>query len=84
MNNLFHSILICLLSLLLVSCGRNQVETPKAVAGQLDVSTWDFQKKGEVPLAGEWHFWWKQLIVTKQCSSNKAMIWELTTLDVSS
>ncbi|WP_234996188.1 response regulator [Pseudobacteriovorax antillogorgiicola] len=32
---------------------------PRAVAGQLDLSHWDFDKLGPISLAGEWKFWWK-------------------------
>lgn len=36
------------------------IETPMAIQGQLDVQSWDF--KQNLPLSGEWVFYWKQWI----------------------
>lgn len=42
--------------------GNSAVQPPKAAKGVLDLSTWDFEKQGNVPLNGEWAFYWKQLL----------------------
>ena len=35
---------------------------PEAVDGVLDLRDWDFDAMGTVPLAGEWDFWWQELV----------------------
>lgn len=37
-------------------------KSPKAVGGELDLSTWDFAKQGIVNLDGQWEFFWQQLL----------------------
>ncbi|MBP2655194.1 MAG: response regulator [Firmicutes bacterium] len=37
-------------------------QAPKARQGVLDLSGWDFEKNGIVPLDGEWEFYWNQLL----------------------
>ena len=39
-------------------------EAPVAKNGVLDLRGWDFSQDGLAPLQGEWHFYWKQLLVT--------------------
>ncbi len=46
--------LCCLVPL--YSCART--EAPKASGGVLDLSTWNFEAGGPVPLVGEWAFTW--------------------------
>lgn len=36
------------------------IETPMAIQGQLDLQSWDFNQN--LPLSGEWVFYWKQWI----------------------
>jgi len=52
------------LCLLLVSCGQSTslVDAPQAVEGQLDLRDWDFNSNGMVDLAGEWEFYWQELL----------------------
>jgi hypothetical protein len=37
-----------------------------AVNGVIDLSSWDFEKDGSVPIIGDWHFHWKELITPDQ------------------
>jgi signal transduction histidine kinase len=47
---------------LLWGCGGRQEEPPLARHGVLDLSGWDLEKDGPVDLAGEWEFYWGQLL----------------------
>jgi len=52
-------------SLLLTACGQVQSPTktpPKAENGVLDLTGWDLVRDGPVNLAGEWEFYWEQLL----------------------
>ncbi len=35
---------------------------PPIVHGMLDLTQWDFQREGEIKLAGEWAFYWERLL----------------------
>lgn len=35
---------------------------PRAMEGNLDLTGWDFQRQGPLPLDGEWWFYWQQLV----------------------
>ena len=37
-------------------------ELPRAVGGRLDLSSWDFERDGDVPLVGTWEICWNQLL----------------------
>jgi two-component system sensor histidine kinase ChiS len=41
---------------------------PRAVAGVLDLSQWDFDKQGIVALDGQWEFYWDRLLVPNDFS----------------
>jgi signal transduction histidine kinase len=43
---------------------------PKAEAGLLDLSRWDLNEDGMVQLAGEWEFFWNQLLTKDDFVSN--------------
>ena len=62
MNALRQSILLALIAWLAVGCAGEKVDTPKVKEGRLDLSGWDFRAQPEVPLAGEWHFWWQDFV----------------------
>lgn len=38
------------------------VSKPKAVNGRLDLSQWDFEEQGNLPLNGQWAFYWDRLL----------------------
>ncbi len=63
--------LIFALAILSFSCGHKWESTPKAVNGVLDLRNWDFEKDGAVRLDGEWEFYWKQFLSTKELAVNK-------------
>ncbi|MHB8067895.1 MAG: ATP-binding protein [Desulfobaccales bacterium] len=42
--------------------GRTQETAPLARHGVLDLSGWDLEQDGTVNLAGEWEFYWGQLL----------------------
>jgi class 3 adenylate cyclase len=52
-----HQYTLCILAILLVSCG-NVKHTPKPVSGVIDLRTWDFSKDGNVDLSGNWEFYY--------------------------
>ncbi|HET7657421.1 MAG TPA: 7TM-DISM domain-containing protein, partial [Bacillales bacterium] len=53
---------IFILLLVLSGCSPNPQPSPsKAVKGTLNLSGWNFEKEGTVPLKGEWAFYWKKL-----------------------
>ena len=44
-------------------CAQAESPTvPRVVDGQLDLSTWDFERDGPISLEGDWRFWWNQLL----------------------
>ncbi|MDF3820978.1 adenylate/guanylate cyclase domain-containing protein [Leptospira sp. 96542] len=58
---LFRTILLLFLLISLnFSCTEINRTKPLAKEGILDLRDWDFQKDGNLPLDGEWLFYWKQ------------------------
>jgi methyl-accepting chemotaxis protein len=54
---------IIILALYVSSCAEDSRSSlPVAVKGRLDASSWDFEKKGTIPLNGEWEFYWGHII----------------------
>lgn len=55
-------ILLVLLLSILTSCTRDVVHSkiPAAIRGKLDLTAWDFESEGPVPLNGEWAFYWNR------------------------
>lgn len=45
---------------------------PKAVNGFLDLSQWNMETQGSVPLNGEWRFFWNQLILPSENTDSDA------------
>lgn len=43
------------------ACGPGRSEVPRAQAGVIDLRTWDFARRGLVPLDGEWLWHWQKL-----------------------
>ncbi len=60
----FKIYILLLLLLPLLSCNteNHQIAQPIIKNAVLDISNWNFKKNGEIPLAGKWEFYWKQLI----------------------
>ena len=56
-------LLIMLLLPAAVRCDRltNPDGYPRAIGGVLDLREWDFDRRGAVPLSGEWEFYWNAL-----------------------
>jgi len=54
----------------IVACQNNSIKKtpPKAVHGVLDLNTWDLEKEGSIKLAGEWEFYWNQLLTPEDFS----------------
>ncbi|MFT3934000.1 MAG: adenylate/guanylate cyclase domain-containing protein [Chitinophagaceae bacterium] len=44
------------------SCVNRVNPPPVARQGRMDLSSWDFQKDGNLPLDGQWEFYWQQLL----------------------
>jgi signal transduction histidine kinase/CheY-like chemotaxis protein len=58
--------ILILLLILLTSCKDGVKENqPKAKNGSIDISSWDFEKNGDVKLKGDWEFYWKRLYFPK-------------------
>ncbi len=47
---------------LFISCGGDRIKNPEARAGVMDLSSWSFEKNGNVKLDGQWDFFWKEFI----------------------
>lgn len=60
----FRASSLCLLLLagLLVGCTERGPQPPLASHGVLDLRNWTISQGGPVPLAGEWEFYWEQLL----------------------
>lgn len=58
--------IVVFLVLILSSCQDSRLAT--AQQGILDVTQWDFSKHENVPLNGEWEFYWNQLLEPKDIS----------------
>lgn len=55
-------IVIFFTPILLFAAGNSDLKGPEAVAGFMDLNSWDFQKEGSVRLHGEWLFSWKDFV----------------------
>ncbi len=55
---------LCLAAFIVMS-GCDSPEPPRARGGVLDLSGWDFERDGNVPLDGQWEFHWKKLLEPK-------------------
>jgi adenylate cyclase len=51
------------------------LSTPIAKQGVLDLRDWDFQKKGNIQIYGEWEFYWKELLPPDFKNSNYPKEW---------
>ncbi len=60
-----------LLLMMFFACGakKQTIDKPLAENAVLDISSWNFDKNGSVPLAGKWEFYWKQLIAPNEFDS---------------
>ncbi len=56
-------VMLCLLAIADSGCELVSKDRPLALQGVLDLSAWDFERRGSVDLAGEFEFFWKQLLV---------------------
>jgi class 3 adenylate cyclase len=64
-------IFLATISLMTLSCSNGSQQAPKAVKGVLDLRGWDFGKDGIVRLDGEWEFYWKQFLSSKDFDTLK-------------
>jgi class 3 adenylate cyclase len=64
---MLKNILIIIFAILiLTSCSNdNRKEAPKAIKGVLDLRNWDFEKDGIIKLDGEWEFYWREFLTSK-------------------
>ncbi|GJM13279.1 MAG: hypothetical protein DHS20C12_16820 [Pseudohongiella sp.] len=61
------SLSTALLLLLLSACSpADSSASPSATNGFLDLSNWSFQAQDPIELAGEWEFYWEQLLAPEQ------------------
>ncbi|MBN2158329.1 MAG: SpoIIE family protein phosphatase [Spirochaetes bacterium] len=56
--------LIFMLCAYIPSCKAtyNNNKPPRAIKGVLDLSTWDLEKDGVIPLSGQWEFYWMRAV----------------------
>ena len=54
---------VLILAYVLITSAQ-QAEKPKAKNGEIDLSQWNFADNGNLPLNGEWKFYWNQLLVS--------------------
>ena len=47
-------------------CTRDQMETPRAVKGSLNLQHWNFRADGGIDLDGDWKFYWHELILPEK------------------
>ena len=53
---------IFVVSLALDGCASERKVPPRVERGTLDLTDWDFERDGVVPLKGEWLFWWNDFV----------------------
>lgn len=58
LNELKFLYFIFLLCLIVPSCAKAPIPSPKAKNGIIDINNWNFEKDGTIELAGEWEFYW--------------------------
>ena len=61
-------LIICITSILitlLFSCSSERKRPPQAQNGVLDLRNWDFGRDGNVPLDGDWQFYWNEFLKSK-------------------
>lgn len=56
------NILLTLAVLFLYGCDANEKNIPKALQGEINLSSWDFQKDGLAKLDGQWEIYYGQLL----------------------
>ena len=62
-----------ILAVAISSCNKDtRTSQPTALKGELDASSWDFDKNGSIPLNGEWEFYWGRLVTPADFESGAA------------
>ena len=56
---------------LLSACNTVDKEVPKAENGVIDLSKWNFEQQGFVPLSGTWEFYWQKLLTPADFANDK-------------
>ena len=59
MRKLIH---VCLLAYMIFSGSLVNGASPTVINGQIDLQQWQFERNGEVLLAGNWRFHWQELL----------------------
>lgn len=66
----WFSVLVILIPVLVLSyvlvTRTQETEKPKVINGMIDLSHWDFAGNGNLPLNGEWKFYWNSLLTSTQ------------------
>ncbi len=71
MKKFLNFLFVCILLIFVVSCDSNRKKPPTAKNGVLDLRGWDFEKDGIIKLDGEWEFYWKQFLMSKDFDTVK-------------
>lgn len=58
----FFQILLIFSIFFIFSCKSEIENKPKVENGEIDLSNWEFTKKGSLKLNGEWEFYWNKLL----------------------
>ena len=54
----------------LAACSPHGEPLPVVQNGNIDLAQWDFEQRGAVTLAGDWHFWWRELVPVDELRLN--------------
>jgi hypothetical protein len=68
---IFRTCLV-IISLFLTACNQTDIkheQPPEAVKSIIDLRNWDFENNGMIPLAGEWAFFWEELLHPDQITN---------------
>ncbi|MDX1960872.1 MAG: adenylate/guanylate cyclase domain-containing protein [Leptospiraceae bacterium] len=56
-------VILCFSLTIITSCNQEQTKPiPKASKGQIDLENWNFIQSGNIPLDGEWEFYFEQFL----------------------
>lgn len=73
--HLGHVIALLITTVAVTSCGyaREKTVVPTAQEGVLDLTDWNFSKRGTIDLNGEWEFYWQKLLTPSDFIGNAAL-----------
>lgn len=70
MKNFFRLFALLCFLIPVIFCSEANRNKPVAEKGKIDLSSWDFQRDGNINLDGEWEFYWKETLSGLQIESD--------------